>query len=153
MADVSYDVFARWRERSAEIAAEPDMDPLVALVYNDVLKPYAESYLVLDEAVIKAESAWAKENAEAVAAIDALEGPFKTARATALAYVPTLSVPETLSAQKTDTDKITAIERLIDTVDDHVGTPWADAILAGELGTKGPETVREINESTAANKG
>jgi hypothetical protein len=82
----------------------------------------------------------------------ALDEPFRTARSTALAFDPTLVLPEPLEVQPTDTDRVTAIETIIDVVDDHIGAPWADEILAGELGTKGPNVVREINEAIAANK-
>jgi len=153
MSDIRYDVFARWLRRCKEIAEEPEMTDAVVGVYNDVLKPYAETYLPLDTAVLKAMSAWAKENGEAIDAIERLDEPFRTAREVALANVPTLELPDTLKAQTTDTDIVAAIETTIDVIDDHAGTPWADRILAGRLGTEGPEVVREITESAAANKG
>ena len=52
----------------------------------------------------------------------------------------------------TDVEKTHAIEELIDKVDDHTGQAWADDILAGPLGTKGPDVVRNIEEAIAASK-
>ena len=153
MGDIKLDVFTRHLKRSKEIAEEAGMNASVVRVYNEVLKPYSDTYLPLDTAVAKAESAWAKENGEALEGVLLLDEPFRTARSTALAFDPTLVLPETLKAKTTDTDRVTAIESLIDVVDDHVGAPWADEILAGELGTKAPTVVREINEAIAANKG
>src|SRR5690606_31205204 len=132
--------------RSAEIAAEEGMSRSVVNVYNDVLKPHAEPYLVLDDAVDRAESAWAREDRESIEAITALYEPYRTARAVLLADEPTLVLPETLSGLRTDTERIEGIEKLIDAVDDHAGTAWADDILLGPLGTKGPDVVREIQE-------
>lgn len=153
MADMTLELFARFLQRSQEIAAEPDMHESVTLVYQEVLKPHLEAYLPLHGAVTKAVSDWAKENKEATEAVDALDAPFRTARSVVLAFEPTIILPETLKSQPTDTNKIDAVETLIDTVDDHIGTPWADQILAGEIGTKGPVVIREINEAIAANKG
>lgn len=152
MSDMNLRVFARNLRRSAEIAAEEGMSRSVVNVYNDVLKPHAEPYLVLDDAVDRAESAWARENRESIEAIKALYEPYRTARAVLLAYEPTLVLPETLSGLRTDTERIEGIEKLIDAVDDHAGTAWADDILLGPLGTKGPDVVREIQEAIAANK-
>lgn len=98
------------------------------------------------------ESSWAKETAEKRFAIENLDGPFRVARAVALAYEPNLVLPDTLKSQPTDTNKVSAVEALHDIIDDHAGEAWADEILDGELGTQGPELVREIHESIAAHK-
>ncbi len=152
MADLNLSLFRRFLWRAEEIALEPGMKTSVLSVYNDILKPKAEPYLVLDAAVVDAESQWGKENREATEALDALSEPYRTARAVLLAYYPDLVLPELFSQLPTDVEKTHAIEELIDKVDDHTGQAWADDILAGPLGTKGPDVVRNIEEAIAASK-
>lgn len=152
VADITFAIFPRYLWRSEEIALEPGMKPPVISVYNDILKPQADAYLVLHAGVVDAESQWAKENDEAIAAVRELAEPYRTGRAVILAYHPALVLPELLSQLPTDVEKIHAIEYLIDKIDDHVGQGWADGLLAGPLGTKGADTVREIEEGIVASK-
>lgn len=152
MADINYALFPRYLWRSEEIALEPGMSAGVVSVYNDILKPKAEPYLVLHAGVVDAESQWAKENREAITAVRELTEPYRTACAILAAYEPDLVLPPQLAQLKTDVEKIHAIQELIDKVDDHAGQPWADEILAGPLGTKGADVVREIQEAIAASK-
>lgn len=152
MADLNYTVFPRYLWRSEEIALEPGMSAGVVSVYNDILKPKADAYLARNAGVVDGESQWAKENREAIAAVRELAEPYRTACAILAAYQPDLVLPEQLRQLNTDVERIHAIEELIDKVDDHVGTPWADEILAGPLGTKGADVVREIQEGIAASK-
>ncbi len=151
MADIDYPRFARLLIRTGEIAAGANMKPEVVQTYDQVLKAIAASYLALDKDVTKAETAFAKENRERLEALADLDGPFRTARAVVAAHVEGTVVPETLKTQPTDTEKVKAIEDLIDAIDDYVGQPWADALLSGEFGTKAPVTVKEIKEAMAAN--
>ena len=76
MADLNLSLFRRFLWRAEEIALEPGMKTSVLSVYNDILKPKAEPYLVLDAAVVDAESQW-KENREAIEALDALSEPYR----------------------------------------------------------------------------
>jgi hypothetical protein len=152
MGLIDYARFERVLSRSAEIAAEPGMKQTVVRVYNDIFGPAAESFLAAHAAVTKAESAFAKENEEAADALDALDKPYREARSVVRAFVPTVKLPETLKAKWTDTDKLNAIEALLDAIDDHAGEAWADELLAGEFGQKAPVTVKELNEAIAANK-
>jgi hypothetical protein len=69
-----------------------------------------------------------------------------------LAVLPDTVLPDTLKAQPTDTDKLNAIERLVDVLDDHAGKPWADALLSGDFGQQAPKTVKELNEAIAPNR-
>ena len=71
---------------------------------------------------------------------------------TVRAYVPTLIVPDTLKRQPTDTDKVSAVEDLLDAIDDHVGEKWADEALSGEFGTMAPKFIKEMSESITASK-
>jgi hypothetical protein len=116
------------------------------------LKGPADTFLAAQKSVTAGESAAAKEGSEASAALESIDKPYREARAVTLAYLPTLKVPDTLKRQPTDTDKMTAIESLLDAIDDHVGTPWADEVLSGEFGERAPQAIKEISESVEANK-
>ncbi len=153
MTDMNLSIFQRYLWRAEEISLEPGMSVSVVSVYNDILKPKAEPYLVLHAGVVDAESQWAKENREALEAIDALKEPYRAGCAVLAAYEPDLVLPAQLGQLTTDVEKIHAIEDLIDEIDDHVGQAWADDILAGPLGTEGANVVREIQEGIAASKG
>lgn len=152
MSDINFPHTARILSRCAEIAIEPNMKAAVVSAHNDVLEPHADPYLVKHKAVVRAATAFAKENAESIKALNALDAPYLTARAAIAARLPETVLPGTLKTRPTDTDKIDAIEDLIDLIDDHVGTAWADELLAGDFGTKAPTTVREIRERIAADK-
>jgi hypothetical protein len=66
--------------------------------------------------------------------------------------VPEASLPATLKVQPTDTDKLNAIEALVDALDDHASEAWAEEQAKGTFGLLAPRTVNELNEAIAANK-
>lgn len=69
-----------------------------------------------------------------------------------LAVEPTKALPETLSAQPTDTDKLYAIEALVGALKEHAGQVWADDLLKGELGQKSPEVIGLLEDASKAGK-
>ncbi|MFO0759263.1 MAG: hypothetical protein U0359_22415 [Byssovorax sp.] len=152
MAAIDYARFSRILHRCEEIAEEPGMKTSVVLVYQQVLAPLLKTYLFADDAVTAAESSFAKENHEASAALVALDGPYREARSVTAAFVTGVVLPDTLKSQRTDTDKMSAIEDLIGVIDDHAGETWADSLAQGAFGKKGPETMKEIMEAIEANK-
>ena len=152
MGVIDYARLDRVLTRCAEIAVEAGMKQSVVRVYNDVLEASADTFRAAHVAVTKAESAFAKENKEALDALDALDKPYREARSVVRAFVPTVKLPDTLRVLKVDTDKLNAIEALLDAIDDHTGEAWADELLAGEFGQKAPVTGKELNEAIAANK-
>ena len=149
---INYERFKRLLTRCEEIAAEPIMNVGVVNVYTGVLKPVGDTFLKAHENVIAAESAFGKENHEAVAALGGLDASYRVARSVVLAFVPEVVLPATLKVQPTDTDKLNAIEALLDVLDDHAAETWADEQLKGEFGVAGAKAVKEINEAIAANK-
>lgn len=150
MAGLNYDRFVRVLTRSAELAAAADKPPILGIVYKETAEAKINAFLAANTAVDKALTAFAKENREAVAALNAMDAPYGVARATVVALLPETVLPETLKAQPTDTDKLNAIERLLDIIDDHVGKPWADTLLQGDFGQRAPTTVNEVHEAIAA---
>jgi hypothetical protein len=152
MSAIDYARFDRLMTRSAEIAAEAGMKTSVVRVYDEVLKVSAEAYREANHAVTAAETSFGKEGSEAVEALTALDGPYREARSVVLAFAPETSLPDTLKSQKTDTDKLNAIEALLNALDDHTGQAWADEQAQSEFGAKAAATVKELNEAIAANK-
>ncbi|MDI3285046.1 hypothetical protein [Polyangium sp. 15x6] len=149
---IDYERFARVIARSIEIADEPDANPVVVAVFKETLADSAIAYLAAEEAVANAMTAFAKENREALDALGNLDAPYRVARSALLAVLPDTKLPDTLKSQPTDTDQLKAIGRLVDLIDDHVGKPWADALLAGDFGQRAPTAIKELTESIAANK-
>ena len=152
MAVIDYARFSRILLRCDEVAEEPGMKASVVLVYQKVLGPVLKTYLSADDAVTAAESSFGKENHEASAALQGLDRLYREARSVAAAFVAGVVLPDTLKSQRTDTDKISAIEDLIGIIDEHAGEAWADALAQGPFGKKGPETIKEILEAVEANK-
>ncbi len=153
MADIDYERMARILTRCAELAEIPGIKASIKSTYDGVLKPVAEAFLGAERAVLKAESAFAKENKEALEALALLDQPYREARSVVKAFVPTIKVPATLKTLKTDTDRLNAIEALLDIIDDYVGAGWADEQLQGEFGKHAAQAVKEVGEAIAANRG
>jgi hypothetical protein len=152
MANIDYARFVRVLTRSVEVATEQGLPPIIAHVYQASAKPHVEAFLTAADDVDKATSAFSKENREGLDALRDLDTPYRVARSAVLAVVKDAKLPDTLKAQPTDTDKLNAIEKLLDVIDEHAGEPWADALLQGAFGTKGAVAVKELNESITANK-
>ncbi len=152
MAAMEYAKMARMLTRCAEIAEDAMVKPLVKTTYLGILESPAVSFLNAERAVMKAESAYAKEAAEANAALETLDQPYREARSVVKAFVPTTNVPATLKQLPTDTDRLVAIETLVDVVDDYETTTWASELLNGPFGQKAVATMTEFEEAIAANK-
>jgi hypothetical protein len=152
MGAIDYERFYRVLTRCGEIAREQGMKSSVVRVYGDVLKTAASTFRGAHQGVTHAESSFKKEAAEAIAALSALDAPYREARSVVLAFAPETVLPDTLKAQKTDTDKLNAIEELLDVLDDHTGEAWADEQSQSGFGKQAAETVKELNEAIAANK-
>ncbi len=152
MSNINYQRFHRAATRCKELGTGKNTKPIVANVYQNNTQAPLEAFIAAHQTLSQKESAAAKENKEAKAILSAVDVPFRVARATVLAFVPTLDVPATLSAQPTVTDQVLAVESLLDIVDDYVGTPWADEILKGDFGTLAPNVVKEVSEAAEADK-
>lgn len=147
---IDYDRFIRVATRSQALASDPSQPPILGLVYKERAEAAITAFLAAAEEVNTALSAFAKENQEAELALEQVDGPYRVARSSVAAVLPESVLPATLKALPTDTDKLNAIEELLDILDDHVGKPWADALLAGDFGVKAPKTIQEINDAIAA---
>jgi len=152
MGNINHKRFFRILTRCDELGTAKDARPIVARVYGDVLLGPSEAYRNAHKAITAEESEAARESQEAAAALEAIDKPYREARALVLAYVPTLVLPDTLKRQPTDTDKVVAVEDLLDAIDDHIGKTWADEVLAGDFGTHAPKFIKEMREAIAANK-
>lgn len=154
MAAIDYGRLARVLARCEEVANEPGIHAVIARVYNDVLKPASKVFRGAHADIAAKEGAQKKESREARDALEALDRPYRSARATVLAFIPHKKLPETLKVQPTDTDKLIAIEGLLDAIDEHAGKGggWADDLAETEFGKLGPQTLKELNEAIAADK-
>ena len=150
--NIDYDRFTRVLTRCVEVATDPAQPPILASVYKAMAEEKITTFLSAAKKVDTALTAFTKENREALKALDTLDAPYRVARAAVLAVLPETVLPDALKSQRTDTDKLNAIERLLDLIDDHAGQPWADNLLQGELGQKAPAAVKEINEAITAGK-
>jgi hypothetical protein len=88
-----------------------------------------------------------KSAAKALSEFDAL---YREGRSVVQAYAPDTALPETLAVQRTDTDKLDAIDKLRRAVNDHSGQAWADSLAQGEFGQKAAATVQALTEKIAA---
>lgn len=151
MRRLNYARFNRTLIRAEEIALTVGMVSTVKNVYDEVVKEKAATFRSAHDGIALAESKGKKEGAEAEAAVKALEPLYRMARSALLAVVPTAVVPKTLAVQPTDTDKLYALETLMDRIDDHVGKKWADDLLNGDFGAASAKAVKELTEAIAAN--
>lgn len=149
-----YNRFARILLRCKETASEPGMDPVVVAVYKEGLETPATEYLSADDAVTKATTAHAKEGKEAHVALVELDAPYRVARAAVMTIRPenVKTLPDTIKSLSTDTDQLTAITSLLETINTYAGSPWADALLKGDFGVMATAAIKEMTEEIAANK-
>lgn len=149
---IDYKRFQRVMDRCKEVGTDPKSPTIVGLVYKSKAEGPIMAYLEAEKAVTAALSAYTKERREGLEALEKIDGPYRAARSVAAAMVPDRRLPDTLKSEPTDTDQVRAVEGLLDAVDDHVGTPWADELLAGPFGQLAPQVVKEVYESISANK-
>jgi hypothetical protein len=152
MGAIDYVRFDRLVTRCAEIAAEAGMKPSVVRVHDEILKSAGDAFRDAHQEVTAAETSFSKEGGEAVSALAELDGPYRETRSVVLAFAPETKLPDTLKSQPTDTDKLNAIEALLDVLDEHAGQAWADEQAQSGFGKKAAGTVKELNEAITANK-
>jgi len=147
---IKYKLFGRLLLRADEVASQSGISAVVTRVHGDVLKGPATAFLTAEAALTTAISAQSKESGEAKAALAKIDKSYGVARAAAMAYQPHLVLPETLKSVPTDTDKMDAIETLLEVLEVHANEGWAKELLDGEFGKLAPEAVREIDEGMRA---
>jgi hypothetical protein len=151
MGAIDYERFYRVLTRCGEIAREHGMKASVVWGYINVLKPAAETFRSAHHEVTNAEASFKKEAGEALSALSTLDAPYQKTRSVVLAFAPGTALPETLKGQRSDTEKLNAIETLLDELDDHAGEAWADEEAQSAFGQQAAGTVKELNEAIAAN--
>lgn len=152
MAAMDYAKMARMLTRCAEIADSANVKPLVKTTYLGILEGPATAYLNAQRDVTKMESANAKETSEAEMALEALDQPYRETRSVVKAFVPTIHVPMTLKQLPTDTDRLNAIEALLDVVNEYKATSWGGDLMNGAFAQKAAMSRKEFEEAIAANK-
>ncbi len=152
MGAIDFGRFQRVLQRCAEVASEPNFKPSVARMYSETLKGPAETFLAAHVAVRKAETSFRKDNREAFDALAALNTPYQEARRVVLAFAPETVLPDALRSLSSDTDRLDALEQMLDALDDHAGEMWADDLAQGTFGQLTASVVKDLNEAMAANK-
>lgn len=144
--------FTRVLLRSEEIAVEQGMRKSIVRVYNDKLAPAAAPYLAADAIVTASTTALNASNEGLPPALDKIDLPYQEARIVAFVFIPGAVLPETLKSQPTDTDKISALDKLMNALDEHKAEPWAAELLQGEFGTQAASVVTLIRDGVTASK-
>lgn len=152
MATIEYAKMARMLTRCAEIANSATTKPLVKTTYQGILEGPALAFLNAERDVAKMESAYAKEMSEANVALESLDQPYRETRSVVKAFVPTMTVPATLKVLPTDTDRLNAIDALLEVVNEYKTTSWATELLNGPFVQKAAATTKEFAEAIAATK-
>lgn len=150
MANIEMAVFYRLLNRSAEIAAQKDMHSGVVYVYTNLLAAPAEEFRQAYDAMTAAESNRSTEKRRFGEAVLVLDKHYKVARSVLLAFAPEIVLPDTLKAQRTDTDKVHAAGRLLEALTPFVGQAWADEMRTGAFGTLTKALQSEHTETLAA---
>lgn len=165
MSSIDYPRFLRLVKRSQRLAAKPDVNNLVKVIFDAKFAAPAQRYTNAYAALVDMEAKQRKERREALGILEDIDQPYKEARHVVAAFVKDLAIPLTLKSISTATDKLTAIERLLEIVDAHApeegeegegagegdsAESWAQAVLASPFGQLAPVAIREISEWTDA---
>ncbi|AKT43164.1 hypothetical protein [Chondromyces crocatus] len=149
MGSIDYSRFSRVLERCEEVASEPGMKMSVVRVYEGALREAATAFLAAHEAVKKSEASYRREQREPAGALLTLDRPYREVRARVLAFAPESVLPDSLRVQQSDMERLDAIEKMIDTLDDHAGETWADELAQGTFGQLAARTVKVLNEASS----
>lgn len=149
---IQYGKLERMLTRCGETAQGSDCVPAVKRVYEERLKEKADPYMKACARYRKGESALRKESREAWDALLELDQPYRLCRSVVRAYLPDETIPETLKTLTTDTDRMNAVEQLLNLLTENSSAAWADEQASGEFGIKAPKTVKELDEAITANK-
>lgn len=165
VSSIDYPRFLRLVKRSQRLAAKPDVNNLVKVIFDAKFAAPAQRYTNAYAALVDMEAKQRKERREALGILEDIDQPYKEARHVVAAFVKDLAIPLTLKSISTATDKLTAIERLLEIVDAHApeegeegegagegdsAESWAQAVLASPFGQLAPVAIREISEWTDA---
>jgi hypothetical protein len=149
---MNYPRLQRLLKRAKEVGCEADAKPQLVGVYKRILEEPLTVFLAAYDALEDAESSWRKESGEAHRELQMFDAVYKTNRSVLAAHKPDEKLPDTLKACTTDTDKVSAIERMLHVVEGYKNETWAAEILAGEFGTQAPTVIQEISEAIDASK-
>ncbi|MBI5478834.1 MAG: hypothetical protein HY906_08265 [Deltaproteobacteria bacterium] len=141
MANDRFDRTARRARRAIALAGAPNQHPALAAVSPRVKGP-AEAFLAAHERVRVAGSAAAKENEEALQALQPLAREYDAARAAIMANASHEQVGPAASQFATPDDLLKAAEDVEDVLHAHTGEQWA----AGVLGAYAPVVEKATKE-------
>lgn len=152
MRRIHYSVFVRLLSRCVEVVQEPNAPPVVVEVYKASVEQPITSFLTASDEVDNARRLFDKTSREANEALEEVDNPYKLARSSIVAVVKGNHLPAALKSQRTDTDKLNAIEKLLGILNQHQGQPWADTLRQGDFGIKGEQASQALRAVITASK-
>jgi len=148
--NVEFRVFARLVVRCGETAGQPGAPQVLLAVYQAAseqpLARFLNAMTAVDGATTRASEAITRRERT----LEEMDRQLRIGRSAVAAVLPGTKLPATLKKQPTDTDKRSAIQRLVDLITPHAGQPWADALLQGVFGQTAAKTIQQINEAIEA---
>ena len=148
--NVEFRVFARLVVRCGEIAGQPGAPQVLLAVYQAAceqpLARFLNAMTAVDDATTRASEAITRRER----GLEEMDRQLRIGRSAVACVLPGTKLPATLKKQPTDTDKRSAIQRLVDLITPHAGQPWADALLQGVFGQTAAKAIQQINEAIEA---
>ena len=139
--------------RCGEIATIPGMAEEIIQLYTELLAPLSDTFRTAHAAVKLAKNEIAAKRLAVRKSLAEFDPVYGAARVVALAFVPTMELPESLKTQRTDTHIVLAMTDLVAAIESHAGNAWVDKLKAGRFGTLVPKVQTVLNESLAATHG
>jgi len=151
---ISHKQLARVVCRCIEIGTQEGIDATIIDIYEESFAAGATAYVAAESTVSRAIITCEERRMAADKALAALNTPYKKARSALRAVRPgtAVSMPETLKVLTTDTDKLAAIEWLMNSIQASAGKLWADNLLTGDFGVCATETMAAIRALVTAGK-
>jgi hypothetical protein len=151
MSSIDYSRFALVLQRCKEIVADTTAAAQIRASYREVLEESAEAYLVAHDKATKAEHQFERQNAHFGEAFKALEPSYCSSRLVVKEHFPDAGLPGSLDELTTLFDKASAVETLLNILDDtFIDEAWAALEINSGFGRKAPALVRELGEAVVA---
>jgi hypothetical protein len=147
---VDYELLYRLVTRCSSIGVAVETPQSVKLVYTEIVAAPVAAYVAAYEAVGPKTTARTQAHAAVERTLEALEQPYKEARALAAVFVTGVVLPDTLKSASTDTDKANAVRGMLRLLADHHGEKWVDAVEAGAFPSSAPPALQALGAAVAA---
>jgi len=147
---IRFQVLDRLAARIVEIADSPDVPSDCKCAYDEVIAPTTDAFRESHRAVAVAKSASIRASLQSQQMRVEFNPVYLMTRTLVLKVDPAQVLPETLKAQATDTDALSAIATLVSVVKSHASEAWADALMAGQFGSLATQAEAALKAAIAA---